>query len=224
MEYLVRLAPQVTFPRDQFLWDPGTIHNSSEYIHSSHCEHEIWSQLSNTSLPAPFVPEVRERDDTEAAEADIEEGTDGSVPRGGKPLRHGDDDGGDGEDAYDAEVGSPRHCVTVEAVVCPGYVAPHYQEADADIVQLVEDVTDTLAVTAQCVVGSGEAKTKDGTKEEETEDNLLAKLVPLEGRWGKSEEVGNEAKKDNDTDEMAPDIASLIVEADNTKEALSIAP
>ena len=95
---------------------------------------------------------------------------------GGEPVHHGDGDGPDAQDADDDHVDQLGEELAVEAVVDPGDEAAYRQQTDADIVQLVKQLGDCLAVTTDRVEEGGHAQTEDGAHEEEQEDELLPEL------------------------------------------------
>ena len=93
-----------------------------------------------------------------------------------EPVHHCDGDRADPEDADDDHVDQLGEELTVEAVVDPGDEAAYREQTDADIIQLVEQLGDCLAVTADRVEEGGHAETEDGAHEEEQEDELLPEL------------------------------------------------
>ena len=93
-----------------------------------------------------------------------------------EPVHHCDGDRADPEEADDDHVDQLGHELAVEAVVEPGHKAANSKEADTDVVKLVEQLGDRLAVAADRVEEGGHAEAEDRAHEEEQEDQLLPEL------------------------------------------------
>jgi len=164
------------------------------------------------------------RENAKAAKGDKESGTEGSEAGCGEALGHRQDDC---EDAQ-GDDGCQVHClscfVAVEAIVGPRNIAANNEETDANIVKLVKEPVDLLAVTGQRVEDSRKAEAKDDSYKEDEEDDLLGELVAEEGGRGKVKEAQGKAKEGKAAQKVAPDVASFRMKAPDASETLVVAP
>lgn len=101
---------------------------------------------------------MEKREDAKASKGDKKSSTERSETRGGETLGHRQDDCYDAQCDNDRQVGNLSCFMAVEAIIGPWNIAAGNEEADANIVKLVKEPVDLLAVAGQCVEDSRKAE------------------------------------------------------------------